>query len=187
MSLARRGWAFVLDGHVFYVLPIHDRTLVLDLTTGQWHQWGTRGFPIWNAYRGVVWRGKTLAADEALPAIWCVDPSTALDEEAHPIERVTSGFTPFRGRSAQPVGKVLLTASVGDPSIPDAEVRLRFSDDEGETWSRYFSVPLEGGNFAQVIAFRSLGRVRAPGRLWEISDAGGMVTIEGMHANIGEG
>jgi hypothetical protein len=181
-----KAWAFTLDGHVFYVIPTGDRTLVLDLTTGQWHQWRTWNRTHWNAWRGIMWRGQALAADMESSQIWQVDPTSMLDEGEYPIIRIVSAFTPFRGRGSQPVGKVLLSASMGSPDVSGAVVQLRFSDDEGETWSRYFAVALQEDNFAQEVSFRSLGRVRAPGRVWELVDDGGLVTIEGLHANLPE-
>jgi hypothetical protein len=61
---------------------------------------------------------------------------------------------------------------------------MRFSDDEGQTWSSVYSRVLIADDFDQPLRFRSLGRIRSPGRLWEISDRGGLVLIEGADADL---
>lgn len=181
---ARQSWAFTFDGHIFYVLGASaDRTIVCDLSTGQWHLWRTNG-GAWNMNRGIMWRGQVLAADAALPKVWLLDAGTPLDEGVHSIARVVSGFVPLRGRESLTVGALRLTASVGEPDAVNVPVRLRFSDDEGETWSRYFDIMLAADDFSQPLKFRSLGRMRAPGRLFEFSDAGGLVRIDGADADI---
>ena len=181
-----RSWAFVLDGHVFYVLSdISGRTLVCDLTTGQWHHWFTGAVPgVWNMHRGTTWKGRTLAADALSAEIWEVDPHSTLGESAEIIHRCVTGFLPIRGRSSYRQGALRLVASVGDPDVEGAEIRLRYSDDEGVTWGRTFSVALQSDAYSQPISFRGLGRMRAPGRIWELSDAGGLVRIDGVDSDM---
>lgn len=181
-----RSWAFVLDGHVFYVLSdVSGRTLVCDLTTGQWHHWFTGAAPaLWNMHRGVVWKGRTLAADALGARVWEVDPLSTLDEGVQIIHRAVTGFMPVRGRNSFRQGSLRLSASVGDPDVVGAEIRLRFSDDEGVTWGRTYAVVLQSDAFSQPISFRGLGRMRAPGRIWEITDAGGLVRIDGVDSDM---
>lgn len=185
----RKSWAFTLDGHIFYVLGTYQGlTLLCDLTTGQWCLWKTAGFDFWNMHRGVMWRGRVLAADDALPIVWELDPAATgdaeTDEESTSIERVVTGFLPSRNRGSNRIGAARLTASVGDPDGPDVPVSLRYSDDEGETWSQAREIVLRSADYEQELKFRSLGRLREPGRLWEISDAGGVVRIDGLDADI---
>lgn len=183
----RKAWAFVLDGHIFYVLGTTNRgTLLYDLSSGQWHVWKTGGRTYWNMERGVMWRGRILAADNSTAQIWELDPDAVRDESvpAQEIERVVTGFLPLRGRDSVRQGALRLTASVGDPSVAGAAVTMRYSDDGGNTWSNPFTVTLAEGDFDQTISFRSLGRIRAPGRLWEITDTGAAVRIDGADADL---
>jgi hypothetical protein len=182
-----RAWAFSLDGHVFYVLPdVAGNTYVCDLTTGQWHHWYTGSEPgKWVMERGMAWEGRTLGA-AAGALIFELDPSSMVDPGDEQIRRVVTGFLPLRGRNSVPMGSLRVTATVGDPSAEDAEILLRFSDDEGETWSPAYRRVISAGDFAQVLRFRSLGRVRAPGRILEVEDTGGVVTIEGVDSDLGE-
>jgi hypothetical protein len=180
------AWAFVLDGHVFYVLSdVSGRTLVCDITTGQWHHWFTGALPgLWNMQRGLMWRGRALAAGAAGAEVWEVDPLSTLDEETEVIHRAVTGFMPIRGRAGFRQGALRLFASVGAPDDVGVEVRLRFSDDEGVTWSRTFTTELRVGAFMQTLSFRGLGRMRAPGRIWDIADAGGLVRIDGVESDM---
>jgi hypothetical protein len=181
-----KAWAFVLDGHIFYVLNgVDGVTLVFDARTGQWHHWYTDIVPAdWNAYRGVMWKGRPLVADEVTSEIWELDPSSMLDQDAIQIKRVVTGFQAMRGKASVRQGALRVTASVGEPTLVGATLELRFSDDEGQTWSVTHSKVLQSGVYDQPLKFRSLGRIRAPGRIWEISDVGGLVTIEGADADL---
>lgn len=180
------AWAFVLDGHIFYVLTSVDGiTLVCDMRTEQWHHWYSGIVPAeWNAYRGTMWKGRVLAADAELGKVWEIDANADMDEGVSQIQRVVTGFQAMRGKASVRLGSFRLTATVGEPSMVGAAVELRYSDNEGETWSVTHSRTLGVGDFDQPLRFRSLGRLRAPGRIWEIADRGGVVTIEGADADM---
>jgi len=182
----KKAWAFVLDGHVFYVLnDVDGDTMVCDLRTGQWAHWRTGSAQKWNMFRGLMWRGNAIACDKNSNVLWSVDPESVLDEDAIEIQRVVTGFQPLRGRASVRQGSLRVTASVGEPSAVDAEVRMRFSDDEGETWGVQYVRVLQPEEYAQVLRYRSLGRIRAPGRIWEVADEGGLIRIEGVDADVG--
>lgn len=183
-----RAWAFTLHGHTFYVLnSISGKSLVYDITTGQWHHWFTgESDQLWNMLRGVVWKERVIAADGSLPKIWELDPYSQLDEEETIIKRAVTGFQAVRGDRSIRQGALRMTASVGTPDNDSAPLRLRFSDDGGHTWSNTYTVELEAGNSEQVLEFRSLGRLRTPGRLWELEDDGGLVRIEGLDSDMDE-
>lgn len=172
------AWAFTIDGHVFYVLnTVGPKSLVYDFASGHWYVWFTAGRPFWNMFRGVNWRGHVVAADAEGPQLWTVDPYSDLDEGVYPIERTVTGFLPLRGKGSVTVGTVQLGASVGVAREP-VDVSLRFSDDDGDSWSAWHPVTLEPDNFAQRVQYRSLGRIRPPGRIWELRDTGGLVRID---------
>lgn len=182
-----KAWMFTLDGHVFYVLNVvatdsGAHTYVYDLTTGQWHRWYTGYRPWWNMFRGIVWKGRTIAADHEAGTVWELDPDSELDEGEDPIRRAVTGILPHRGRTSVRQGNLRLYASMGEPSRSGAVVQMRFSDDGGQTWSDYYRVNIRPGVFAQRPRFRSLGRIRAPGRVWEISDDGASMRIDGLDA-----
>lgn len=180
-----KGWLFTLDGHVFYALNfVLGRSLIYDFTTGQWHKWYTEGRPFWNVFRGINWNGVAVGADAEGPQVWAVDPLSHTDNGVE-VARVVSGFQPAEGPDSSQVGALRLTAR-GAGAEERTTVQLRFSDDGGRTWSRFYTRELLG-NRPHRIEFRSLGRVRAPGRLWEIHDAGGLVRIDGIDVDMGAG
>ena len=181
-----QAWAFVLDGHIFYVLnSVNGDTIVCDLRTGQWHHWYTGSESTWNMSRGRMWQGRIIACDESKGTIWEVDPESVLDEETTEISRVVTGFQPIRGRASVRQGSLRVTASMGEPSATPATVRMRWSDDEGDTWSSWKSITLNDEEYTQVLRYRGLGRMRAPGRIWEVADEGGLIRIEGIDSDIG--
>lgn len=186
-----KAWAFNLDGHIFYVMNFTSKSALLyDTVSKQWYEWFTKDallfptfLPYWNMFRGVVWQGRTLAADFETAKIWEVDPHSLLDEEDKPIQRVVTGFLPLRGSASVRQGSLRVTARKEDAAEP-ATLSMRFSDDNGKTWSTVRTVGLAANSYSQRVEFRSLGRVRAPGRLWEISDEGGFVNIYGADADL---
>lgn len=181
----RKAWAFTYDGHIFYVLNAVDRpNLVCDLTTGQWHEWRTAGFPYWNMHNGIMWRGQVLAADAAGAQIWRVDSESLTDEGSREIERAVTGFQPHRGDASVRQGALRLTARRQGTLAAVSTVTMRFSDDGGRTWSRTFEVVLRETDVTKRIEFRSLGRIRSPGRIWEIEDRGGLVRIDGADSDL---
>ena len=61
----------------------------------------------------------------------------------------------------------------------DAVIKMRFSDDGGQTYSDDFVVELTAGEFDGEIAWRSLGSFMAPGRVFQFEDVGGLLRIDG--------
>lgn len=185
-----RAWAFTFDGHIFYVLNfVGEKALIYDITTKQWHRWSGQvalaegGEPFWNMFRGIVWKGRVIAAGMEDNAVWELDPHSMLDEELTPIARKVTGFQSIRGSASQRQGSLRITARKEDAADP-ATITMRFSDDRGKTWSNPKTVVLASNSYSQRIEFRSLGRMRAPGRVWEISDTGGFVRIDGADADL---
>lgn len=180
-----KGWLFTVDGHVFYVLNfVLGRTLVYDFTTKQWHRWYTADRPFWNLFRGINWNGRVIGADAEDPRIWELDLYSELDEEEFLIQRAVSGFQAVDGLGSARQGSLRITARRGEMDASGATVQMRFSDDGGKTWSQFYSFDLQETNYSQRIEFRSLGRLRAPGRIWEIYDTGGLVRIDGADGDI---
>jgi hypothetical protein len=181
----RKAWHFDLDGHSFYVLDLADQgTFCFDMVTGTWCQFETSGYDSWNMRNGIMWNGEIIAADAVNPIVWKLDPSQTLDEEWKPITHAVTGIVNLRNRKARRQDALRLTASVGNLEDADAsEIRMRFSDDLGQTWSDYYEITLTGSP-VQEIAFRSLGPIEAPGRVFEISDTSGPIRIEGCDAEI---
>lgn len=195
-----RTWAYTLDGHDFYVLKLgtEDNTLVLDVTTKQWSHWSSGDTPRWRASTGLNWRtaktipnfygSNVIVGDDSYGALWVLDPEYGLDEamitgDPVPYPRVAMGQLPLKGRSAVPCFSVYLSASVGAPLTEAANVSLSYSDDSGQTFVEAGTYALEAANYNQELAWRSLGQIRNPGRLFKISDDGALARIDALNVN----
>lgn len=195
-----RAWTFSLDGHDFYVLRLDDSdTVVYDMTTGQWMRWSSPGYNFWRAWNGMNWQGLTdqtfvdgaqsqvVAGDDTFGLLWTIDPDkgyddhpTQGDESPQAFTRVVVGGVPMRLRETQQVGAAYLTASVGSPQITGADITLRTSDDYGKTWQDHGTITIDPGDYTQELSWRSIGLIRAPGRIFELSDDGASVRIDSL-------
>ena len=182
-----RAWTFVLDGHTFYALDLGaEGTFVYDLTTKQWCQFATAGYEGWNMKFGTMWgEGRIAGADSINQYVWEMDPDATTDELFRTIQHVVTGGLLSRTRLAKAVGKFTVTGSSGIvDEAAGATISLRWSDDQGNTWSDYQTLALTASDFSQTMTWRSLGAYAAPGRIFEISDVGGILRIDGADAGI---
>lgn len=184
-DFTQRAWTFDFDGHSFYVLRLGViGTFVYDILTGQWQTFQTIGLPGWNMENGVVWQNRVMGGDNQNPVVWELAPESEFDDGFKIMTRVVTGGVPARNRIFARNDALRVTASVGTPDTPTATVSLRFSDDLGSSWAGPFPITLASGDFSQELAWRSLGAVRAPGRIYEITDIGGLVRIDGADVEI---
>lgn len=179
-----RAWAFTLDGHLFYVLDLgQEGTYLYDMDTGQWWRARTGGYLGWNMRVGTTWQApnRVMAGDTLNGYVWEMSPTDLLDEEFRTIEHIVTGGVVTRSRVSLGVESVRIAGSIGQvqDDIDGIATSMRFSDDAGKTWSEPMTVLIDQGNFDKEIAYRSLGSFAAPGRVFEFSDIGGMLRIDG--------
>ena len=182
-----RAWSFVLDGHTFYVLDLGaESTFCYDITTQQWSNFTTADYGQWDVAQGCMWGTRIVGGDVATGDIWEVTGSALSDQnDNYDIEHVVSGAVAARSRVYHSVAAVRLAVSKGiydDPS--STAMNLRWSDDGGQSWSDYYTDSLTEGQTYGELAWRSLGAFNAPGRIFEFSDLGGPVRIDGCDAFI---
>lgn len=191
-----RAWSFSLDGHDFYVLNLAgEGTVIYDLATGQWSEWRSPEQLTWRAHIGCNWLGMAkdtadrlfgtniVAGDDTEGVLWMLDPNQGLDDaaaegdDALQFTRYVTGQVPMRMRGTQSCAAVYVTLSLGSPSITGAQITLRTSDDNGNTWYSHGSITVTAGSWDQEISWRGLGLMRSPGRLFELTDDGAAVRI----------
>lgn len=180
-----RAWSFVLDGHTFYVLDLAaEGTFLFDTVTQQWSNFSSQGFePQWNFQNGTMWGNRIVGADLLTNDIWEMDPSAVLDEGWRDIAHIVTGGLSTRSRVYVANDAVRVSSSIGQlDEVNGSQMKLRYSDDQEETWSDYFVVDLIPDDFDGEIAYRSLGSFMSPGRIFELSDSGGLIRIDGADA-----
>lgn len=181
------AWSFVLDGHRFYVLPLGpEGDWVLDTTTKQWSQFQTQGFDGLNFTNGVMWGIRIMGGDALYSNLLEMKPDAVLDDEFRTVEHIVTGGIPTRSRNSIGVANFSLTASVGDDSSISMPISLAFSDDNGVSYSREFSIPLTDIG-TQQLTWNALGSFSAPGRIFRVTDYSGPVRIDGADCVLNEG
>lgn len=179
------AWTFILDGHRFYVLPLgKEGDWAYDTTTNQWIQLQTQGFNGLNFTHGVMWDIRIIGGDSIFGTLYEMDPTQDLDEGWRDIQHIVTGAAPSRNINMTTVGNFRITATAGDLQQTDTVLNLRFSDDNGETWSNYYPLTLQVGNYSQVLIWSSLGSYQTPGRIFEVSDSAGLVSLYGADARL---
>jgi hypothetical protein len=181
-----RSWGFTLDQHAFYVLHLgSEGTFVYDALTTEWSQWKTEGFVSWNAENGVTWNDEIYFGGAEDNVLWRMVPTSFLDEDFRTIKRVVTGGIPAEARDTLRTGMFVLSATnqgtLDDESTP--YVQLSISDDGGNTFTDREALTLDG-SATQDFSWRGLGTIRAPGRVFKITDEGGFVTIKGADQKI---
>lgn len=179
------AWSYVLDGHTFYVLNLGDQgTFVYDMDTAQWCKFETQGYGQWNFLNGTMWQqGRIIGGDSLTDQVWELNPTALLDEGWRDIAHVCTGGLSVRSRTFVGCSALRISASAGLlDEVNGATLNMRFSDDQENTWSDYFTLTLTEADFGGEIAYRSLGSFMAPGRVFELSDSGGLIRIDGVDA-----
>jgi hypothetical protein len=192
-----RAWGFWLDNHWFYVLRLPTGiTLVYDLTTEQWHIWGSGTGQSWRPTHGTNWLGSgalmgtygsnVVCGDDGNGALYFLNPlsptdDSAIDGAADPqtFLRQITGQVAARDRGYVRCYGVRLMGSIGENDPTLTEVTLYVSDDEGHTYDDMGAVTVDDGDYdARVDWVSGLGSFTAPGRLFRIEDEGALARID---------
>lgn len=184
-----RCWWFTFDGHTMYVMDLGpEGTYVFDTVTKQWARWYTDGFGgQWNMRAGTMWGALRIVAGDSISGeVWVIDPNNPMDEGWRNMQHVVTGGIMLRGRVYVGMSQMRLVGSAGNITADTgtAPVRMRFSDDMGQTWTDPFDVVVTEGEFGEETSWRSLGSFMEPGRVIEISDEGGSVRIDALDVTL---
>jgi hypothetical protein len=174
------SWTFVLDGHRFWVLPLGpEGDWAYDTVTKQWSQFITQGFDGLNFAHGVMWGLRIFGSDLLYPFLYELNADQADDEGFRPVEHIVTGALSTRAPNMIGVANFRLTGSVGVLSDASTAVNLKFSDDNGLSWVGPFTINLAQGQTNQPLVWSALGSFTAPGRIFQVSDSGGMLSLYG--------
>ena len=163
-------------GHAFYVLtfPTANETWVFDAATNEWHQraWfdDTDGdLHRWRANCHVFANGKHLVGDWENGKLYSLEPDVYTDDGGT-IKRIRStlALNNLQLRQFFSTLQINMETGVGDLTTPDPQLMLRYSDDNGHSWSNERTCSLGAvGEYGARAIFRRLGAGR--NRVWEIS------------------
>jgi hypothetical protein len=196
---AVRAWTFTLDNHNFYVLRLGNlETLVYDEHTQQWYTWGTGSSDVWKAYNGTNWYGgdqwsylygsNVITGDDGNGSLYFLSPFQDTDDSPiygqalpGPFKREVYGQLPFRGYKKMPCYNIQVQASIGaQADVTINTVDLTYSDDRGQTYQDAGSITIPPGAIDTRLSWRSLGAMKAPGRLFRLVDYGALKRIDSM-------
>lgn len=162
-----RAWSFRTSKHDFYILTADKFTYVYDLNTDKWMRWDTYLLDNWLAHVGVQVGATVYAGSYDSNKLYkLVDGS---EDDGLVVVREVSGMVPNQGKPIQCASVAVRVNAGWSPSYdfyPNME--LRWSDDQGTTWSNYVQISLGNSGFYNAdTIFRSLGLVVRPCRLFE--------------------
>ena len=176
------AFQYDLDGHIFYGMHVRERgTFLYDLMTQQWSPWDSGDIGLWNAQFHVRWNGDYYAQSLLDNSVVRINPFSLLDDSFRSnVFRVT-GRLESQERRYVPNPEMQLYGSVG---IEGGPITLRYSDNDGETWSsdRVVNVPV--GRRSTNVMWYNLGSITAPGRLYEIEHEGAIRRIQSLRAGL---
>ena len=159
-----RGYTFRHNRHDFYVITADEFTYVYDITRKEWGRWDSYGRDNFRAHVSLQNQAIVYAGDLATNKIWMFEEGE--DDDTDVIIREVSGTIPVPGKPVSCASVAVRVNAGWSPTlgfIPELE--LRWSDDQGFTWSDYVSIPLGNkGQYNTDTIFRSLGRINRPGR-----------------------
>jgi hypothetical protein len=197
-----RAWTYTLDGHDYYVLRLgQNQTLVYDTLSQQWSVYGTGDGDPWQVSVGKNWQEGTrfftttsnvIVGDDARGVLYFLNPDKDDDDSANaggdprPFRRAITGQVVVKpGYNQVPCFGVHLFGSIGQTS--ETEVELEFSDDRGVSYINAGTVDLPANEFETRADWLSLGSMRAPGRMFRVTDRGSLKRIDALEMRDGNG
>lgn len=161
----------VLEGHAFYVLNIAGvGTQVYDAETKEWAAWGSYGKAVFRGRCAATHDAVVLVGDDTTDSIYSLTYGAYYDATTDAIERVASLFIPHTGDPIRMESITLYGArgvglATGQGSDPLVE--LRYSRDEGRTWSPWKAASLGvTGAYRKPPRWRGFRQMNAPG--WHV-------------------
>lgn len=201
-----RAWTFTLDNHDYYVLRLGTQeTLIYDDHSQTWYTWASGDTDVWNGYNGTNWHGaenysyvygsNVIVGDDGNGSLYFLNPNQDTDDSPLvgaalpiPFRREVYGQHPFRGYKRMPCFGIQLQGSIGQQTSTLIDsVDLQTSDDRGQTYQDQGSISITPGAIDTRLYWRSLGSMKAPGRIFKVVDYGALKRLDSMEMEDGSG
>lgn len=180
-SATAKAFPCTWQGHTFMVLGLATETLALDVAGG-WAIWEHGGgpFPTVGLYDGVT----TYVAGAKLWTLGAVN-----QDDGVAMERLFTAILPTDAPVLVDCIEVQLSPGVASVTDEPAVIQMRWSDDQGRTWTDWKSASSGfGGEYRKRVRFRRGGMADAPGRAYEIRTTDNVaMRFSGVEANPANG
>lgn len=163
-----KAWNFRMSGHAYYIVTTPSITLVYDFDAQKWYRWSSFGRDYWRPITGAQLGATVTCGDIESGQQWTLGFHVTNDA-GEPMIREVSGSVDILG---PPEGckSVTLRTVIGFGNGP---LELKWSDDQGRSWSPWRQIPLGStGHYGVDAIARSLGTMKRPGRtfVWRFSE-----------------
>jgi hypothetical protein len=169
LSTTFTAWTFRTNRHDFYVLTTDNETLVYDITMNFWYRWSTYLKDTWDAFSGTQINDSIFCINVVDGSIYTLT-NNPIDNTTDYVVCEISGFVPNSTNNSVVCHAVTLFLNYGrSPTYGNNPlVEMRWSDDQGTTWTSYYQSTLGvRGATDSTSRFRSLGSFNRPGRMFE--------------------
>lgn len=157
-----RGFAYDQEGHKFYCLDTDNGTFVFDQATGLWHERKSVDLTGWRVNGAVKAYNMVLLTSGQDGKIYrpSLDLNTE-DGERIEVDIYLPTIEGQRQRLTMYAFEVMCETGVGNSSIDDPQIMLRYSDDGGRRWSNeaWRSMGVIG-DYRRRAIWRKLGQFR---------------------------
>ena len=169
-----RAFVTTIEGHAFYVLNLQAKTLVYDLTSGQWDEWQTDG----GRFAGNVGffaYGAYIVSDYRDEKVYELTADALTDNGSVIVKEVTTRHA-FSNLDRMGVDEIVLDAEMGvglsTGQGSDPKVMMQVSKDGGHTFGNEMWRSLgKRGQYGARAQWLRLGRARDWVFRWRITDA----------------
>lgn len=159
-----RAWTFRHNRHDFYILTSDEFTLAYDLQRNEWSRWDSLGMNYWRAHLGAMSASTPYSGDGVTNALWML--TAGYGDDGDPVVREVSGLLNHNGKAIQCASLYVRVNAGWSPTYGfEPILEVRWSDDQGGTWSDYVQMSLgDKGVYTTDVVYRSLGLIVRPGR-----------------------
>jgi hypothetical protein len=162
-----RAYPLRHNRHDFYVLTTDEFTYVFDIQRQEWGRWDSFMLENFRAHLGIMAGPVPYAVDSLSGRIWKLEEG--LSDNGDSVIREVSGVVFNPGKNIKcSVVCVRVNAGWSPEYEYEPILELRWSDDQGSTWSNYVEISLgDKGEYYTDTIYRSLGLITRPGRNFE--------------------